>query len=466
MLAVKLSKFQQNNLDMKRILIYFLLTTPFLLTGCEEENNTDVKSKKDIIEIAQESGFTSLAEALTQVDLVSTLKGDGPFTVFAPTNEAFDNLLKAIGQKSIKDVPNDVLSDILLYHVISGSVSSGEVKAGDVKTQQGTDVKFSVDNGNIKVNDSKVISPFDVVASNGIIHTVDAVLVPESIAQFVNTLLEPAYFNVGFTTLIEAAVKADLVNTLLTTPNLTVFAPTNDAFKASGIVVKDTEKDKLVSVLKYHVVGAKVLSKDIPANAETLKGDDIYFSKVTSGNFINGDITITAVDIESGTGVVHVIDKVLVPAEGTVVDVAVNLSKAGSFTSLVAALQRTADEEDSPANLITVLSGTGPYTVFAPTDDAFTALIESEEDWDKLGDIPIATLVDVLKYHVVAARAYDKDLAGAVDESNKIATVEGTALTFDLANLKINTSTGITGVNTHATNGVIHVIDAVLVPDK
>ncbi|MEO9966901.1 MAG: fasciclin domain-containing protein [Reichenbachiella sp.] len=449
---------------MKNFTFLFLFLVPLFFISCDDDDDTN-ESTQDIVELAQANGFTSLATALTQVDLISTLQSDGPFTVFAPTNEAFADLLEAVGQTSIEDVPDDVLTDILLYHVVAGSsISSTEISAGTAETAEGSDITIAVGTDGITINSANVVEPFDVVASNGIIHTIDAVLVPDSHVQFVNTVLEPAYFNKSFSTLIEAAIKADAVGTLLNTANLTIFAPTNDAFTASGVVVADTDAADLLDVLTYHVITSKVLSADIPASAATLNGENIYFSLVDAGNFINGDIEISNVDIESGSGVVHVIDKVLIPEEGTVVDVAVALSEDGEFTSLVAALTRTADEGTADQNLITVLSGDGPFTVFAPTDAAFTALLDSNDDWTTLSDIPLETLIAVLQYHVVSGRVYDKDLAGALDANNGVTTVEGSDLTFNLTDLTINTDVNISAVNTHAANGVIHVIDAVLVP--
>ena len=133
---------------------------------------------------------------------------------------------------------------------------------------------------------------------------------------------------------------------------------------------------------------------------------------------------------------------------------------------MVAALQRTADEGTPEQNLLTVLSGDGPFTVFAPTNSAFQDLLDSSSDWNSLGDIPLETLIAVLTYHVVPARAYDKDLAGAVDSNSQLPTANGQNLTFDLENFTINGDVGIIGVNTNATNGVIHVINKVLLPSS
>ena len=449
----------------KLILITFLfISTAVVFSSCDDDDDVViVKPTMNIVEIAQANGFTSLAAALTRADLVDALKGTGKFTVFAPTNAAFDKLLAAIGQTSVNDVPVDVLKQILLYHVVQGEVASQQLVAGNVPTLAGENITLST-TGGIKVNTASVIQPFDVRATNGIIHTINEVLVPPSIVPFVNSVLEPAYFNKNFTTLVSAAVKANVVSVLLNTPNLTIFAPTNDAFTASGIDISKLSAETLASVLTYHVVGAKVLANAIPANAATVNGAKIHFSLVASGNFINGSTKIVATDIQSGSGVVHVIDKVLLPPTGTIVATAVELAKSGEFTSLVAALTRTANEGTAAQNLITVLNGTGPFTVFAPTNAAFQALLDSNTAWNTLNDIPLATLIAVLTYHVVPAKAFDKDLAGALNASNQLPTANGKAITINLATLKINNSATIVGVNTNTSNGVIHVIDKVLLP--
>ncbi|MFT7031733.1 MAG: transforming growth factor-beta-induced protein [Cyclobacteriaceae bacterium] len=442
-----------------------ILGIAFSLFSCGDDEVPEVLPTQNIVELAQANGFNSLAAALTRADLIDTFTGAGSYTVFAPTDAAFTALLAAIGQSSVDDVPVSVLTEILKYHVVGSKVLSGDIADGDVATLEGTMVALSTAGG-ITVNGVNVISPFDVEATNGVIHTIDQVLVPASVAQFVDTVLEPAYFNVNFSTLISAAVKADVVSLLLTTPNLTIFAPTNDAFIASGIDPDAVAVATLADYLSYHVVTAKVLAADIPREATALNEDKLYFSVGTGGNFINGSTEITAVNIESGSGVVHVIDKVLVPPSGNIVETAVGLTASGEFTSLVAALQRTADEGTADQNLLTVLSGDGPFTVFAPTNAAFAALLEGSADWSTLGDIPLETLINVLLYHVVPARAYDKDLSGALDTDNSIGTaLTDKSLTIDLADGTINTDVNLTStLNVHTSNGVIHVIDKVLLP--
>ncbi|MBU1014096.1 MAG: fasciclin domain-containing protein [Bacteroidetes bacterium] len=299
---------------MKKLFVYlmvFSLSTT-LMANKNEVNSEMNKTSKTIVELAVENGFNSLAVALTKADLIEPLNSKGSFTVFAPTDAAFANLLAAVGQKSLDDVPVSVLKQILLYHVIQGEVTSSQIKDGNANTLEGTSIKLTTAGG-IKVNGVSVVSPFDVKASNGVIHTVDQVLVPASIAQFVNTVLEPAFFNKSFSTLVGAVVKADVVSVLLNTPNLTIFAPDNAAFLASGIDPVNIDAKTLASVLTYHVVGAKVLSSGIPKEAATVNGQKLFFSSKSSGSYINEKTKITAVDIESGSGVVHVIDHVLLP---------------------------------------------------------------------------------------------------------------------------------------------------------
>ena len=452
---------------MKKLFILFAIVSlsAFTFVSCNDDDNDMpvITPTEDIVGIAQANGFNSLAAALTRAGLVDALQATGPFTVFAPTDAAFADLLAAIGQTSIDDVPVPVLQSILAYHVLIGDISSSMINDGDVTTLSGEDITISTTDG-IKVNGVSVVNPFDVNATNGIVHTIDQVLVPPTIAPFVNSVLEPAYFNVNFSTLVEAVVKADLVSTLLDTPNLTIFAPTNDAFTASGINLADLDAAALAPVLTYHVVGSKVLASGIPAQAATVNGNNLFFSLTDSGNFINGNTEIVATDIESGSGVVHVIDMVLLPPTGNVVETAVGLTATGEFTSLVAALQRTADEGRPEQNLLTVLSSDGPFTVFAPTNAAFQALLDSNTDWTGLGDIPLETLIAVLTYHVVPARAYDVDLAGALDGNNQLPTANGANITVDLGTLTINGNATIIATNTNATNGVIHVINNVLIP--
>lgn len=450
----------------QQFLLALILSVSVVFTSCNKDDDTEPNSgqKNNIVQIAQSSGFNSLAAALEITGLKDDLEAEGSFTVFAPTDEAFAALLETIGQSNINDVPVEVLEKVLLYHVVPSSYKSSSLTDGSFTTLEGSDINISTIDG-VKVNGVSVVMPYDVEASNGVIHTINQVLVPESIMMFVNTILEPAYFNKNFSTLVEAVVKAELVNALLEAEALTLFAPDNQAFTDAGIFPSNIDKDVLASVLTYHVVGAKVMSTQIPSSAVTLNGGEIFFSVTSNAAYINGNTMIKAVDIESGNGVVHVINGVLLPPGGDIVDIALSLADQGEFNSLVAALQRTANEGTPEQNLIMVLKGDGPFTVFAPTNAAFTSLLDSNPDWNSLVDIPLDLLVSVLTYHVVPARAYDKDLPLVLDGNNQLPTALGQPIIIDLSTYTINSTTSIIGVNTNASNGVIHVIDQVLLPN-
>ena len=143
------------------------------------DNEKETTEKRDIVTIAVEAGtFNTLATALTEANLIETLKGEGPFTVFAPTDEAFAKLPEGTVEALLKD--KEALTNILLYHVVSGNVSSSEVVKLDAATTIAkSDVSIKVKDGKVFINDSQVTTA-DVMASNGVIHIIDTVLIPES----------------------------------------------------------------------------------------------------------------------------------------------------------------------------------------------------------------------------------------------------------------------------------------------
>ena len=482
---MKLLKFERFRI---LILSAGMLFASALLISCSDDDGDEAGNT--IVDVAQGNNDLSLlVDALGRVDgFVSTLSDEnGTFTVFAPTNEAFTALLAAVGQTSLDDVPTSVLERILSYHVISGNaLASGDLSDGQTAATLLADESVSIStSGGVTINSSNVTTA-DVQASNGIIHIVDAVLVPSLEASIVNTVVEPAYFNNNFTILTEAVVTAGLLNTLIDPEaNLTVFAPTNDAFAAAGITsLEGLTADDLTPILTYHVLGSEVLAADLPAtgSAITSLGGDFYLSINDNGVFINGNSEVTSTDIDVANGVVHVINRTLVPASGSIVDIAVAASQAtdAEFGQLVAAL--TAVENDaSTSSLVTILSSAeasdgAPFTVFAPTDDAFAQLLEDAgvADLDALiAAVGINTLEAVLLYHVIGGgRVFSADLPNL--ESTTVTTLGGSfelnlsALTItetdNALGLNMDDEAAIIGTDIIATNGVIHTIDKVILP--
>lgn len=447
---------------LKRQLMLPLLMAVGVLfaVSCSDDDPTpDPPEEEDIIDIASgNSQFSTLVAAIQRADLVDDLRAAGPFTVFAPTNQAFTDA----GITNVNDVPVEDLRDILLYHVVSGRVLSSQVNSGEVPTLlEGQSLNFMVSGGTITINEDIEVATADLNASNGVIHVIDGVLMPEEES---NTIADIVMGDEDFSTLLAAVLEADLDAALLEQGPFTVFAPTNAAFEAyltaNGLTAEDLlGSPDLADILTYHVVEGEVPASAVEAGSVTsLNESPFYVSIDPDGNvWINGNTQVVTTDIEADNGIIHVLDYVITPPTQSIAEIAVGYTTAETpeFTQLVGALSR--------ANLVDAVSGGSDdnLTVFAPTDAAFEALYEALEV-DGYEDIPLETLTDVLTYHVVPARAFSQDLR---EDAMLPTLLEGEELTVNLADLQINESGLVPELlNVHATNGVIHVIDEVLVP--
>ena len=269
---------------------------------------------QDIPTNAQNTGaHDSLVAALSHAGLVSALQADGPFTVFAPTDDAFAAAGIDLSTFDTEE-ENATLSDILLYHVISGAVASSDVSDGlSVEALNGDDLSFTITDGIVMVNDATVTSA-DVMASNGIIHVIDKVLMPPADLGDIPTVAQGTGIH---TSLVAAVVQAELLTTLQGDGPFTVFAPTDDAFAAAGIdlAALDNEEGKatLTDILLYHVVSGAVPSSAVTdgMSAAAVNGDDLSFA-VGEGVMVN-DANVVLADVPASNGVIHVIDKVLMP---------------------------------------------------------------------------------------------------------------------------------------------------------
>jgi uncharacterized surface protein with fasciclin (FAS1) repeats len=277
-----------------------------------------------------------------------------------------------------------------------------------------------------------------------------------------NTITDVVVKGSDFSILEAAVVRAGLDDDLKA-GTLTVFAPTDAAFQAAGLTVatvNQTDAATLQSILQYHVVNGKQTAASLPTGTNsavtTLSGGTIYVTKNNAAVSING-ATVTTPDVAASNGVIHVVDKVLMPPTGNLVQVAQADPK---FSFLVAAVVRASE---GSTNVAQVLSGNGPYTVFAPTNQAFIDAGFSNEDAIRQADP--ATLTKILTYHVVGARVFSTNLA-----SGNVTTLQGENVTVTLGNsvtvkgASNATASTVTMANVVATNGVIHVIDKVLLP--
>jgi uncharacterized surface protein with fasciclin (FAS1) repeats len=314
--------------NLKFLFIGLLALNLFVFTSCSDDDSTPEPEALSIVDTAIATADLSiLVQALQSADLVTALQADGPFTVFAPTNQAFQDLLDDVpAWTTLEDIPAATLSNVLLFHVVSGNVKA-----------------------------------------------------------------------------------ADLTDT---------YVPT--------------------------------LSPAPNSEAVSLKID------VTGGVQFNGSASPVTTDIEATNGTIHIINKVMLPP--SVVGIALDND---NFSTLVAALTR----EDLTTNFVGILSGDGPFTVFAPTNAAFQELLDSNDDWTALADIPVATLEAVLTYHVVSGENVQSD---ELTDNQEIAALGGT-LTVDLTDgAKLETtsgqSVGIVIVDVQGTNGVVHAVSSVLLP--
>ena len=275
----------------------------------------------DIVETAVADGrFTTLAAALGAADLVDTLKGEGPFTVFAPTDDAFTKLPEGTVATLLLPENLEQLKSILLYHVVSGKVPAADVVTlTSANTVQGDPVSVKVDGGKVYLNDTVEVIITDVEASNGVIHVIDSVLLPP--AKLVD-IVDTAVADGRFTTLAAALGAAGLVDTLKGEGPFTVFAPTDDAFAklpegTVATLLLPENLDQLKSILLYHVVSGKVMAADVVTltSADTVLGEAITI-KVEDGKvYLNDTIEVIITDVEASNGVIHVIDAVLLPPQ-------------------------------------------------------------------------------------------------------------------------------------------------------
>ncbi len=466
-------------------------------------------TSKSIVSVAASNPvFSSLVAAVqfasTNNDLVNLLAGAGNFTVFAPTNAAFDALAKELTGDPAATAANllvpankSLVRSVLEYHVLAGRVARAQIPLGQAidPVLAGTDTfKIETRGDRLQITDGRLrtanITLTDVAADNGLIHAIDKVILPAE-ATSTRSIVQIAAGNADFSSLVAALQFAsdggDLVKLLSGAGAFTVFAPNNDAFDALARELTSnnsaTAADLLVpanralvrSVLQYHVLTTRVLAGNIVtgrAVSPALGGGSFFKIELGSSNAVIVDgrarsSNIIATDILANNGVIHVLGRVLLPANKSIVDIAAG--DAG-FSSLVAALQFASDNGD----LVKLLSGAGNFTVFAPTNAAFDALAR------ELLHSPNATAAhllvaenralirSVLQYHVLAARLLlaEVPLATPIDpvlDGNATFTITAAAGKATITDARHRSAT-IVATDVFASNGVVHVIDHVILP--
>ncbi len=450
------------------------LASLVLLQACNDDDDNTPPTPEPtplstIVETAVSAGnFTTLVAALEATDLDDTLSDTSQqFTVFAPTDDAF----ALLGEETIEALLADptTLADILTYHVISGAVPSEtaiSLAGTKVAMVNEDEVGLSLSENNLLVNTVTVIDT-DIMASNGVIHVLDAVLLPPADkTEPTMNIVDTAVADGGFTKLVEALQVTGLDAVLADeSAEFTVFAPTDAAFALIDEKTMNTllaNPDTLKNILLQHVVSGMSVDS---LTAFTLNGQSVETASeamqpiainTTSDMLTFGGVNVTATDIHTTNGIIHVIDAVVVgeveiPAYMSLVEVAVD---NGSFTTLADALVAT--------GLDKVLGNLDQsYTVFAPTDAAFDKLPEGTLD-----NLTTEQLSDILLYHVLPGTVRsDAAISLAQSDANTATTAaeSSIALSFVTPTLFAN-GAKVSSADVMATNGVIHVVDTVILP--
>ena len=411
------------------------------MAGCIGE-----EEEKNIVEtLADDENHQTLVSAVQAAGLDEALSGEGPFTVFAPTDDAFSDL----DQEYLNDlIENDTetLASILKFHVIAGHYNSTDLSDGMILTTlDGKLLTVDIDGSTVSI-DGATVTEADRQCSNGVIHVIDAVMVPKP------NIVEAAIGTGIHDTLVTAVIAAGLDGVLSDeTASYTVFAPDDDAFAAldqeylNDLVLNDTAN--LTKILTYHVVDGIYMSSDLSDGMmlETVNGKYIEI-EIDGGVHVDGAM-VTLADVECSNGVIHVIDAVMVP-KPNIVEAAIG---TGIHDSLVAAV--------IAAGLDGVLGNeSAKFTVFAPDDDAFAAL--DPVFLNNLLENDTANLTKILTFHVVVGEYMSSDLSDGME----LVTVEGSIMTISINGGVSVDGASVTLADVECSNGVIHVIDAVLVP--
>jgi transforming growth factor-beta-induced protein len=424
-----------------------------------DEDNTPTPSPSpspslNIVATAQSrADFSTLVAAIQAATLAEALSQPGPFTVFAPTNAAFEKLPPGALQNLLKPENKAELQRVLKYHVVPRKLLAADVvTATSAATLEGSTIAFSKNGDVVRVNGA-TITAVNVMATNGVIHVIDNVLLPPEAPK---DIVELAQATPTLSTLVDAVVAADLVTTLKGAGPFTVFAPTNAAFQAlpAGLLtelLRPASKARLANILSYHVVaGAKQAADVATAGSYTAVNGDRLPIVVANNQVRIGGALITMTDIQAKNGVVHIIDAVMLPnAEKTIVQIA---QETPTLSTLVQAL--------TAAELGGALSGTGPFTVFAPTNAAFAALpagvLEALLTPARKDD-----LTTILTYHVTPG-ARD---AAAVSTSTTLPTLAQIPLSVAVNGTEVRVGGAKVAItNIRAKNGIVHVIESVILP--
>ncbi|SNS41144.1 transforming growth factor-beta-induced protein [Belliella buryatensis] len=440
---------------------YLSIFILFALSGLFACNNYDLPPQQELllVETADREGLSLFVEAVNRAGLREALSDQGPFTVFAPSDEAFTSALQSLGISSLAAIPQESLAAILSYHVIPGRNISSLLRTGEVDTfLDNAVITIEKSSSRIILNDSIQVIQRDREALNGVIHVIDQLMLPPS-----NTILDVADRN-NFTTFLNVVNAADLTELFNNTGPYTTFIPTNAAFTRylndQGLSASEfLSADSLPAILRGHAIDGVIPAAAFEsAGLPSLTGQPIFISIAPNGAiWVNGTARVTATNLQADNGIVHVIDYVIERPQISILE-KLNLKneeEGGVFSILAQAVER--------AGLDNLLNRgyEENITLFAPTDEAFEEFMASK-GISSLNDLSLEDLVAILNYHIVTLRAFSQDLR---EGANLPTLISGETLSVNLTNQEINDAPLLSNLsNIHGKNGVIHGIGKVLEP--
>ncbi len=455
--------------------IVILIITAISVLSCTDDDdngniidNTPSNTVLDII--TDNPDYSSFLEALDQTGVGFTIAGSGNFTVFAPTNAAFDAFL---GGTAIEDVDNEVLTQLVLNHVLNIELFASDFTTGYQKTiateaasNANIDMYINTATG-VTINNESSVTAADMDADNGVLHEVNAIITLPTVTSFV--AIDPSLSsllaaltdegNTTFTTLLSD-----------TTSDFTVFAPTNDAFTnfLDGATLDDVDNDVLAQVLSNHVIPETVataasLSNSYINTAAIFNGDATapitMYINTDDGVRLNGTSSVTQADIVTSNGVIHVVNTVI-----PLPDVTTFVFADPNFSILLEAILADPNTDYITALQTPLGEGPTPFTGFAPTNEAFENLF-TDLNVTGIADIPLMDLSIIVELHNITSMNIRADELTAMD-GMVFTTFSGLDITIDATTPAIigpdGGSSKLLMTDLQTANGVVHTLDRVI----
>ncbi|MBP7644006.1 MAG: fasciclin domain-containing protein [Saprospiraceae bacterium] len=393
---------------------------------------------------------TTLALALTASGADAQLREAGPFTVFAPTDAAFEALDPVLVQTLLAD-PTGKLATVLLYHVSIGTYTSTSLVNGQqLIMANGQRTTITKDDEGVKIN-GILITMADIIGENGVVHVINAVILPDLEAS--NTVVDKIAQSEDHTILFGALAATGLDSTLRGAGPFTVFAPTNAAFEnlPQGLIEEILLSDGATNLLLNHVIEGSALSTNLFDGSSVIGlGGSSYEIFIDGSNIYVGNALITVKDIVADNGVVHVIDAVLMDEIGnTVYDV---ILKSPDHRILQGLLNLAQLKED-------LTNEDNEFTIFAPTDAAFTNI--PEEVMDQILEAGGDLILEILGRHALTG----VEPSSGLFNGKVLTTISDEQIQIKTEGTDIFVNNGkIIAADVEGTNGLVHVVDAVLLP--